>query len=108
MIGVGTSEDRVKQILAPFDHWIPFDLRLALTTSAPAAALQKGWKPQQLNDFTSDLSTLLNKEPYPASLSEAERKIREAGLSSPDINLDIERYRTYLNTGGTIPTKLRK
>jgi hypothetical protein len=105
---VGTSTDRTKQILAPFDHWIPFDLQDELQTDAQMHALQKGWPPQKVNDFVKELNSLLQKEPYSASLNQAERKISEAGLSSPDINLDIERYRTFLTTGGPIPPKLQK
>jgi hypothetical protein len=104
----GTPPDRIKQLLAPFEHWIPFDLRNALLTSVQAAARQRNWDFAKSNEFGNELSGLLNKEPYPASLSEAERKIHDAGLSSPDINLDIERYRTFLATGGPIPPKLRK
>jgi len=108
LANAGTPEDHIKQLLAPFAQWIPFDLRNALISSVQTAAQQKGWKPQQLNDFSTELSSLLNKEPHEASLSAAEHKIREASLTSPDINLDIERYRTFLSTGGPIPPKMRK
>jgi hypothetical protein len=108
LIDAGTSKERIEQILAPFAQWIPFDLRSELTTSAQTAAQKNHWEITRMNQFLKDLSALLNKEPYLASLSEAEHRIHDAGLSSLDINLDIERYRTYLTTGGPIPPKLRK
>jgi hypothetical protein len=104
----GTSTDRINQILAPFDQWIPFDLRSALATSVIMSAQKKGWKPQQLNEFSKELSLLLEKEPHLASLDQAEQKIHNADLSSPEINLDIKRYRTFLASGGSIPPKVRE
>lgn len=103
----GTSEDRTKQLLAPFDRWIPYDLRSAIQYSVLATSQKKGWPAQESNQFQKDLESLLNEEPYMASLGKAEGKIHEAGLSSPEVELDIKRYRVYLETGGPIPPKLR-
>jgi hypothetical protein len=108
LANVGTPEDHIKQLLAPFEQWIPFDLRNALITSAQTAAQQKGWKPQQLNEFGQELSSLLQREPHLVSLNQAERRIHDADLSSSEITLAVDRYRSYLTNGDLTAPKSGK
>jgi hypothetical protein len=104
LIDAKTPKDRIDQILAPFAYWIPLDLRIDIQTSASQLIGMKGMTPQQRNEFGSKLDSALDTKPPIAGLNAAEKFIHDEGLSSPELEENIKRYRTYLTTGEVLPS----
>ena len=91
----GTPEARIKEILAPFAKWILFDLRYAILQSVQDLLTQKG-KAGQINEFYAKTKALLEGSEPLQGLDRAVRMLHDAGLSSPRLEEDINRYRMFL------------
>jgi hypothetical protein len=108
LVDAGTPKDRIDQILAPFSKWIPFDLQNAILMSASESTGKKGMTPQQRNEFNAKLESDLHAEPPLAGLNSAEKVIHEAGLSSPELEANIGRYKTFLTKDEVLPSTTRR
>lgn len=97
----GTPKERREELLSPFAKWIPFDLRSAILQRSLDLYRQKGMAGQQvtgqqMNEFTAKLQATLEAGQPIEGLNHAEQMIHRAGLSSPELQEDINRYRVFL------------
>jgi hypothetical protein len=95
LIDMGVAKDRREELLAPFAQWIPFDLRAEIMIVADAAE-RKGATPQQRNELQQKLKTALESQPPLEGLDRAKKLLGERGLESPELELVLNRYRTFL------------
>jgi hypothetical protein len=93
---MGTTKERREEILAPFAKWVPFDLRSAILQTALDLQRQKSRTGTQMNEFSARLKTVLEGQPPIEALDRAVRLLHDAGLDSPKLEQDINRYRTFL------------
>ncbi len=103
LLAAGTPKDRIDKILASFAQWIPFDLQSDISQSVLDAAQKKGMTAKEFNDLSARLSETLRKEPLLQSLDTTAAMIHKEGLSSPQIDASIRRYRTFLTTNEVPP-----
>jgi hypothetical protein len=96
LIDMGVTKERRDELLAPFAHWVPFDLKAEIVMVADMAEQQKGAKPQERNELQQELKTALDSQPPLLGLDRVEKLLRQRGLASPSLDIVITRYRTFL------------
>lgn len=104
----GTSAQQREELLAPFAKWIPFDLRFAILQKTMDINRQKGMTGKQINDFYAKVQTALEEVPPTKGLDHAVQVLREAGVSSSDLEEDINRYRVFLTEDRVPPLSSKR
>lgn len=100
---MGTSKERSEEILQPFARWIPFDLRSAILQTALDLERQKKMTGAQMNQFSAKLAKILDGQPPLDALDRGVEFLHEAGLGSPKLQQEIQRYRTFLVEDRVLP-----
>jgi hypothetical protein len=96
LVDMGVPQARRDELLAPFAQWVPFDLRSEIIMVADAAEQQKKATPQQRNELQKELKEALESPPPLDGLDRATKMLRRRGIESHDLELVLNRYRTFL------------